>query len=282
MYDLDFKKIKKLKKLNSYSAVITSEDPSQSVKARRISIPVIIAGISVYSLIIAIIVSAVFLFTPLREKIATKSSALTNQERFLLEELGYKLTNLNSEVENLKTTNQKLKKAIELGDSTIIFDAPQTNKNHKNKISAGKATGGNLFYIVNRLLEEYGFTRHSDLFTRPVNGFISRGFELKKGHLGIDYVVKTGTPVYAAGNGYVVFSDYTANDGYMVIVAHNDNYMTVYKHCSSLMKKTRDIVEQGELIALSGNTGLLTTGPHLHFEVWRNGQAIDPKTVLVN
>ena len=100
--------------------------------------------------------------------------------------------------------------------------------------------------------------------------------------MGIDFVVKSGTPVYASANGYVIFSDYTNKDGNMLIIGHPDNYITIYKHCSVLMKKERDTVIQGELIALSGNTGEITTGPHLHFEIWKDGQPIDPRTVLIN
>jgi murein DD-endopeptidase MepM/ murein hydrolase activator NlpD len=210
--------------------------------------------------------------------IATKSSALTNEERNMLEDLGQKLIRLNTEVENLRSTNQKLRKAIEMGDPSILNDPAKKDEN-----SGKPKAAGNITFILNKIFAELGWFGHgSGIFTRPINGFISRDFDLGKGHFGIDFVVKTGTPVYSAGNGYVVFADYTANDGYMMIIAHSDEYVTVFKHCSSLLKKTREIVEQGELIALSGNTGLLTNGPHLHFEIWKNGQAIDPKTVLVN
>jgi murein DD-endopeptidase MepM/ murein hydrolase activator NlpD len=68
----------------------------------------------------------------------------------------------------------------------------------------------------------------------------------------------------------------------MIIIVHPDDYITVYKHCSLLIKKERERVLQGELIALSGNTGEITTGPHLHFEVWKNGKPIDPKEILIN
>jgi murein DD-endopeptidase MepM/ murein hydrolase activator NlpD len=274
---LDWSAIKNLK---SFSVLITSDNPSLSTKTHRISVNRIIGFISVYTLFIVFLVSVIFLFSPLRNSIATKSSALTNEERKLLDDLGRKLINLNNEVDNLRSTNQKLRKAIEQGDPSIISSPEKKSENGKNKIPAS----GNITFIINKLLAEFGFLggRETGIFTRPINGFVSRDYDINKGHFGIDYVVKAGTPVYSAGNGYIVFADYTANDGYMMIIAHNNDYVTVYKHCSSLLKKTREIVEQGELIALSGNTGLLTNGPHLHFEVWKNGHAIDPKTVLVN
>jgi len=129
---------------------------------------------------------------------------------------------------------------------------------------------------------EEGSEEKIDYFIKPVNGFISRGFNTDKGHIGIDFVVKVGSPVYAAANGYVVFADYTSRDGYMMIINHTNDYITVYKHCSILLKKIRDRVFQGELISLSGNSGEITTGPHLHFEIWKQGQPINPKNVFSN
>jgi murein DD-endopeptidase MepM/ murein hydrolase activator NlpD len=99
--------------------------------------------------------------------------------------------------------------------------------------------------------------------------------------MGIDFVVKTGTPVYVSANGFIIFANYTVKDGNMIIVSHPGNYISVYKHCSSLLKKERETVVQGELIALSGNTGEITTGPHLHFEIWKEGKPINPITILI-
>ncbi len=100
--------------------------------------------------------------------------------------------------------------------------------------------------------------------------------------MGIDYVLKTGTQISAAASGYIIFADFTVKDGYMIIILHPHDYISVYKHCSSLLKKTREIVQEGEIIALSGNTGEITTGPHLHFEIWHHGKPINPKSVLLN
>jgi lipoprotein NlpD len=80
----------------------------------------------------------------------------------------------------------------------------------------------------------------------------------------------------------VVFSDYTFTDGYKIIINHSNDYISIYKHCSSLLKNERDFVLQGELIALSGNSGEISSGPHLHFEVWKNGKPVDPKNVIIN
>ncbi|MEM1043406.1 MAG: M23 family metallopeptidase [Bacteroidota bacterium] len=115
----------------------------------------------------------------------------------------------------------------------------------------------------------------------PVEGFFARGFDAARGHYGIDKAVAEGTTVRAIGDGYVVAADWTNDGGYVVAVQHADGYLSVYKHNSRLLKSTGDRVRSREALALSGNTGEITTGPHLHFELWRNGLAQDPRLYLV-
>ncbi len=115
----------------------------------------------------------------------------------------------------------------------------------------------------------------------PVEGFAARGFDAARGHYGVDEAVPEGTPVRAIGDGYVVAADWTNDGGYVIAVQHADGYLSVYKHNSRLLKTVADRVRSREAIALSGNTGEITTGPHLHFELWRNGLAQDPRLYLV-
>jgi murein DD-endopeptidase MepM/ murein hydrolase activator NlpD len=116
----------------------------------------------------------------------------------------------------------------------------------------------------------------------PVEGVASRGFSARDGHFGLDIAVDDGTPVRAVGDGYVVFSDWTHEGGYVIAVQHADGYLSVYKHNAGLLKRLGDRVRTREAVALSGNTGEITSGPHLHFELWRNGLAQDPRTFFVN
>ncbi len=116
---------------------------------------------------------------------------------------------------------------------------------------------------------------------RPCNGSISRKFDPEMGHYGIDYALKEGSPVYAAENGYVLFSDFTVDYGNTIIIVHGKGFVTIYKHCKLLMRTEREKVVQGDIIALSGNTGRLTTGPHLHFEVWKDGSVVNPEKYLI-
>jgi murein DD-endopeptidase MepM/ murein hydrolase activator NlpD len=108
-------------------------------------------------------------------------------------------------------------------------------------------------------------------------GFPTRNFDAADAHFGIDLAVSEGSLVRAVGKGYVVLSDWTQEGGYTVAVQHSDGYLSVYKHNKRLLKQTGDHVEAREALAVSGNSGEVTTGPHLHFELWRNGLAQDPR-----
>ena len=110
----------------------------------------------------------------------------------------------------------------------------------------------------------------------PLAGGISSGMDVGIGHLGIDLVAPEGTAVQAVDDGSVLFSSYTVETGYTMLIQHRGERVSVYKHCASLLKRQGDLVSGGEAVALMGHTGELTTGPHLHFEWWVRGRPLDP------
>jgi len=116
----------------------------------------------------------------------------------------------------------------------------------------------------------------------PISGYISQPFDAEKGHFGIDIATEAGKTVYSVGAGHVLFADWTDSGGNTIIVQHADGFVTVYKHNQRLLKRVADPVQSREGIAISGNTGRHTTGPHLHFELWNNGLAQDPQPHLLD
>ena len=115
----------------------------------------------------------------------------------------------------------------------------------------------------------------------PAEGFISQMFDPGRGHFGMDVAARRGTPVVAPADGHVVFAGWTYEDGNLVIMAHGRGYMTVYKHNQSLLRGAQEFVRRGETIALLGTSGRTSQGPHLHFEVWRDGVPRDPRLYLI-
>lgn len=277
---MEFKKIKRIKSL---SILIIPEGAGAEAKHRKISA---FRALSILTFYTAVVFCAGFLIlsmTPAKKLVFPGSTSLTISDLQQVKELNKRVIFLARQLESLKTTNRQLRDAILLGDSTLI---DSLTSGRGDSVEAGKGNkkfGGDIFFVLNKLFARQdkpkGTTIH---FGMPLNGFISRGFSPETGHMGIDIVAKKGSPIYAAAGGYVVFSDYTTKDGNMIIINDTDGYMTIYKHCSSLLKKTRETVLEGEVIALSGNSGEITTGPHLHFEIWKDGKPIDPKTVLIN
>ncbi|WP_420455062.1 M23 family metallopeptidase [Rubrivirga sp.] len=115
----------------------------------------------------------------------------------------------------------------------------------------------------------------------PVDGVVSRGFDAGRGHFALDLAATEGSPVRALADGHVVFADWTHAGGHTIAVQHPGGYLSIYKHNSRLLKRVGERVRVREAVALSGNTGEITSGPHLHFEVWRDGLAQDPAALLV-
>ncbi len=110
----------------------------------------------------------------------------------------------------------------------------------------------------------------------PVEGFITRSFDARSGHFATDIAVPEGTAVRAIGAGYVIMADQTLEGGHVIAVQHAGGYVSIYKHNKRLLKRVGDRVSEGEPVAESGNSGEITTGPHLHVELWRGGLAQDP------
>jgi murein DD-endopeptidase MepM/ murein hydrolase activator NlpD len=118
-------------------------------------------------------------------------------------------------------------------------------------------------------------------FGTPAHGYFTHSFDIEKKHFGIDIAGKEGSPVFASAGGRVIFANWTYDDGFQIIIAHDKGYMTLYKHNQTLIKNVGDVVKRGEIIALMGNTGKMSSGPHLHFEVWRDGSVQDPMNFLL-
>lgn len=117
-------------------------------------------------------------------------------------------------------------------------------------------------------------------FFPPVEGVITQSFNEKDRHYGTDIVAKANAKVAAVLDGVVVFTDWTVKTGYVIQVQHANDLLSVYKHNSTLLKKQGDYVRAGEVIAVVGNTGEESSGPHLHFELWRAGNPLNPEDFI--
>lgn len=118
-------------------------------------------------------------------------------------------------------------------------------------------------------------------FFPPVKGVVSRRFDLRGNHLGVDVLAKVNEPIKAASDGTVIISSWTQDSGYVVGVQHKNQLISFYKHNSVLLKKVGDNVRAGDIVSIIGNSGEYTDGQHLHFELWYNGNPVDPENFIL-
>lgn len=114
-------------------------------------------------------------------------------------------------------------------------------------------------------------------FFTPITGFISDKYDSKKGHYGVDIVAKSNESVKCVADGTVVLSSWTQDAGNVIAIQHSGSLVSVYKHNAVLLKKVGSFVNAGEIISIVGNSGEMTDGPHLHFEMWYNGNSLNPE-----
>ena len=122
--------------------------------------------------------------------------------------------------------------------------------------------------------------RFTSVLFPPVKGGLSSVFDVDTKHYGVDIVIPENSPVHSISEGIVVFSEWTSATGFVIIIEHLNGLTSIYKHNSSIVKNQGDRVDTGEIIAFSGDTGSLTTGPHLHFELWHQGEPVDPQSYI--
>ena len=115
------------------------------------------------------------------------------------------------------------------------------------------------------------------LFFPPIHGVVTTPFQHGIGHYGVDIVAKENAPIQCIADGAVVFSAWTVETGWVMVIQHNKDLVSIYKHNAALLRKVGNFVKRGEVVAIMGNSGEFSTGPHLHFELWYEGKALNPE-----
>ena len=235
-------------------------------------------------LVSAFVISfCIIVYSPLNKHLPGKSSELVQKE---LVTLALKSDSLASalSISSLYLSNIE---SIIKGDS-INFEYldDSLNKIDNSEINFFKSKEDSLLRIRVEREDQSSINLNSQrkskqfLFFPPIEGFISDSFNLKTNHYGIDLVAKTGAKIKSIGEGTVVVSDWNPQTGYVLGIQHSENFISFYKHCSVLLKNVGDIITTGENIAIIGNSGELSSGPHLHFELWRRGVPLDPSLYI--
>tara|TARA_B000000565_G_C23718987_1_gene352691 strand:+ start:21 stop:875 length:855 start_codon:yes stop_codon:yes gene_type:complete len=236
------------------------------------------------SLIIISITTVIIFFTPVREYIpgydTTKMrvQAINNLEKLdsLINQLS---TNENYLESVFKTINGEEYKNIYTNESQrISVDLSELDMSLRAEDSILRkiVEREDKFNVIESETQKLNLE-----MSPPARGIIIDSFNSSVKHYGVDIVLKEQTPVKAIADGIVLLSEWTIDSGHTVIVYHRDQLTSVYKHNYLSKVKTGDYVKQGQVVALSGNTGELTSGPHLHFELWDSNGPINPEDFII-
>ena len=255
-----------------------------TIKASRISV-----FIFVLSSIIILIggTSAVISFTPIREYIPGYTSSDIRKKVLELNQMSDSLI-LDLEqnqkyLANIKNIVVGLPVQKALLDSISDNDIRQDivfEKNLEDSLLRVQIETEEKFNIFSNNKKEANEI-YEVLFFKPIEGIVIEKFDKEQSHYGIDVVSKENELIKSTLDGMVIFANWTAETGNVVAVMHKNNLVSIYKHNSVLLKKEGDNVGAGDPIAIIGNSGKWSSGPHLHFELWYKGEAINPEQYIL-
>lgn len=285
----DFKdKPKKFQRLkNKYRLVILNDDTFEEKVSLRLSRLNVFVVVGLSSLVLILLVIMLIAFTPLREFIPGYANVTVRKqgvENYLkTDSLELALANNNMYLENLKHIIQG--EPIEYSqesvvDSTVNYDNIKDKPIEEDSILRNMIESEEKYNLFSSAGSNPGKIS-SFIFFTPLKGSVTNRFNIKKDHYGIDLVAPKNEAIKATLDGTVIFAEWTAETGYVIQLQHADNIVSIYKHNSVLHKKVGDKVKAGEVVAIIGNSGELSTGPHLHFELWYNGIPINPEDYMM-
>ena len=229
----------------------------------------------------------VIAFSPLREYIPGYTSTDIRRQMVTLNQLS---DSLNTELINRERYLQNIKNIIEGRN----IDAGQVDvvppKSTLEDVNFEKTTEDSLLREQVEAEEKFNFFGYTNvdnqsieklLFFLPVKGLITESFNIEDEHYGVDVVSKENELIKSTLGGVVVMSSWTSETGHVIAVQHENNLLSVYKHNSVLLKNQGERVVAGEAIAIIGNSGKWSSGPHLHFELWYNNNPVDPEQYIL-
>ena len=286
-------------KKNRYTIVLVPDEDASKAKNFQIALWQLASGFVLFAVLAVMIVVLTLTYTPLGQVFPLSNKGLENRYSKELVSLNQRMMSLMEQLVELRSYNIKLRRAfgenMTLSDSGVVkvtSRASQAEKSEKSDlIQEGQiaARSTRLMNSAQRMIpaqtaksETDGRSAISFPAILPTEGYMTRGFEPEYNHYGLDIAGKIGTLIIAAADGNVVFSGWTYNDGYVVIISHANGFMSFYKHNQMLLKSAGSFVRRGEPIATLGNSGATSSGPHLHFEIWKDGIPVDPSVYMIN
>ena len=281
----NFRKRITKKLLSRYRLVILNEENYEEQFFFRLSIlNLVIISTFLFSFLITSVLLIVS-FTSLKEFIPGYASNLMRKQAVLnASKLDSLTVSYNQSLNQLNSIKRVLTGDIEF-EEFKEREFKLDTENIEVKLSSKKIKGDSLLRSKVEQEDKYNFSINinadeSFLFFPPVSGYISQKFDPSKKHFAIDIVANENEPIKSVADGAVIFSEWSSDTGYVIILEHDQGYLSVYKHNESLNYVQGDIVKAGDIIGTIGNTGEYSTGYHLHFELWNDGYPLDPQDFI--
>ncbi|RLD79607.1 MAG: M23 family peptidase [Bacteroidetes bacterium] len=278
-----FKKLK-----NKYQVTIlnrTTLAESHIFSLTRLNV---LTYVGVFVIILSILIGLLLVFTPFNYLLPLRKNSQLSRQLF---ENAIKLDSLKKEVRIRDQYFENIQNVM-LGRQVNNFESIQDTSSFKHeKLEFSRSKHDSILRkqiekeekqslsVLNNSKQKNVSLKNLHFFL-PIKGIVTNGFNIENGHLATDIVAQPNEPVLATLEGTVTLATWSLSEGYIIMVQHNYNIISIYKHNESLLKKQGDHVTAGEPIAIIGNTGELTTGPHLHFELWYNGSALNPEDYI--
>lgn len=279
---------------HNYRLIIMNNETFEEVGSYRLSLLNVYVIVSLVVVLVAIIVGALIVFTPLRTYVPGYGD-VTKQEELM--RLNKELDELQKIVNAQQTYNDNIRRILvgevleNAEENMSVAEIPMDSVAEIDPIIEDEMLRKEV-ELDQAVLEREILSRSADYIAReipleqmffvpPITGVVSNPFNERDKHFGIDIIAPKNTPIKAAADGFVFVSDWTLETGNTIGIQHSNDLITFYKHNSALLKQTGSYVKAGEAIAIIGNTGELSDGPHLHFEIWHKGKAIDPAQFII-
>ena len=266
---------------NKFRFVILNDDTFEEIITLKLS-PLNIFVFSVIAIISTIaLTTTVIAFTSLKELIPGYASSKLRREAIELaltsDSLQVALERNERYINGVKRILEgevidTVLKEIEAQDTSATVSLTLSNPSTQDSAFREWVEQENAF-TLNQSGADLGIPQ----LISPLEGIITSSFDNVAGHYAIDIAAAANTPIKTCFEGTVIFADWTSETGNIIIVQHENNLISAYKHNSALLKEVGEFVRSGEAIAIIGNSGENSTGPHLHFELWYEGAPIDPQ-----
>ena len=269
---------------NKFRLVILNDDTFEELLTLRLS-PLNVFTFSVFAIVFTIaITSIVIAFTPLKELVPGYASSKIRRQAI---ELSLKTDSLEGVLRQNERYVSGIQRILqgEVIDSVVQDVASEDTATNTAVLLSSPSPTDSAFreWVEDETafsLEQRAAELDVPQLLAPVEGVVTSSFDRTTGHFAVDIAATKNAPIKSCYEGIVVLADWTSENGHIIIIQHENNLVSAYKHNSALLKEVGDYVRSGEAIAIIGNSGENSTGPHLHFELWYDGSAINPEDYI--